>query len=502
MQQTTTLRPYLKGKLEIHTLVDAKTGETTELFTLASLADVLGISRTTLEGRYNRTNAKIHKVDIPNGPGRPIRGFRMDLLETIIHAFTSSGASFAGHAVNTPPPEPGTAQFTEYKGERYYTPAALADYYGVSVSTIRNRLRDSGMMGRLVNLVEHPRAGRPPVALHEKDLADAHLAIHHKITMADDDAAELARNTARAFPDSVPAPQPPRLTPLTPRPMPPASEPNLILDALRDAKMTSEFRQQKPTHSQLETEELTRELTEWLDSLPKTEPTVELTDVVIPRQAYDSAQAQWIQATDPYKWVEELSVALNRLITRRTLPEYDWLEQVESTHMNGIGEKLGLTVSIPHVTAYVEAKRANLRRYLQPYEQLILTAMDDFFPEGGQPDAVTALAFFRAMYKVPVFEGQIPVGEFEARIQTYGNKGAWQALRRPKNDVEQAAKEHALDSPKFHEATAMFDAAFAQGIAECDKEHHINTRLSQERKGWLEFPFDVTYDYQHRNHTP
>lgn len=492
MQQTVERRPYLRGQLEVHVITNSKTGDTTEFFTLASLADVLSISRTTLEGRYNRTNARVHKVDIPNGPGRPIRGFPIDLLETITHAFTSTGATFANNIPDTPPPEPGMAQHTEYNGERYYTPQALADYYGVSVSTVRNRLRVSGMMNRLVPLVEHPRAGRPPVALHERDLSDAHLAIHHQLTMVNDGAAQLARSASRAFPESVPAPRT-QLTRLTP----PSAQPNLILDALRGAGMTSDQRPQRVMSTSAQSADLIQELTQWIEALPASEPAPDtLEDVVVTRLADHEDDPQWVSAASPAAWMDSLREVILRLIARRQALDYDWLEH-EAVRLNGTGAKWGLTVPIAHVTEYVETMRARLRQHLQPYEQVITTTMDDYFPEGGNADPVVALAFLRTMPSVPVYESQLPIAELDARAESHGTKSAWKTLRRPKNDAERAARERVLDSAKFRQAAAGFESIFAKGVQDCDNIHGIRTILSQDHNGQLVFPTDPVYYFKY-----
>lgn len=153
-----------------------------EAFTLASLAEVLGMPMSTMEGRYAR--AKLHrlKVDIPMSSGRPARGFPLAMLEQVIQYVMTPGAQ----VVSTPNSDTmemklhritGDLIPVYHDGKPYFTLAAMAEHFGVSATTIRNKLQKAGLMRRLVNLGSGMYGGRPVRAMPESGMADVRMAI-------------------------------------------------------------------------------------------------------------------------------------------------------------------------------------------------------------------------------------------------------------------------------------------------------------------------------------
>lgn len=139
-----------------------------EAFTLASLADCLGLPAGTIEGRYHRGRLFNWKLDIPTGESRPVRGFPLQMLEQVITILTTRGARVEGAGTNeerVARAGPSSARFPlkyeTHAGKRYITIPALADHYGVSVTTIRNKLTKAGMLGQAVNLSAPAQGGRP-----------------------------------------------------------------------------------------------------------------------------------------------------------------------------------------------------------------------------------------------------------------------------------------------------------------------------------------------------
>lgn len=165
MQYTTELRRHMHGNLEV--LVDQSDG--TELFTFASLADVLDLPPSTLEGRYARTGLKELKQDIRNNAGRPVRCFPLHMLDEVITILTTPGAQVT---VNRPRVmQHGQLQSTIVGVHRYYTPQQLADNYGVTVTTIRNRLKAGNLLRLMVPIPGQTRAGRPAKGYRHEDIS-------------------------------------------------------------------------------------------------------------------------------------------------------------------------------------------------------------------------------------------------------------------------------------------------------------------------------------------
>lgn len=169
MAYETEYRRFKSGILTVFkNLDDRAPGD--ELFTFASLADVLDLPLSTLEGRYARANLKAWKVDVRNAAGRPVRCFPIARLDDVITVLTTPGATIA----RTDQPrifQHGQLAYTEHGGERFYTPQHLADNYNVTVTTIRNRLKAAGMLDRMVPINTAFGAGRPKVGFRHEDIS-------------------------------------------------------------------------------------------------------------------------------------------------------------------------------------------------------------------------------------------------------------------------------------------------------------------------------------------
>lgn len=169
-----------EGYLEVRT---ALRGDTvlSETFTLASLGEVLGMPKSTLEGRYIRGNLKYWKVDIPMPAGRPARGFLKAQLQDVINILTTPGArvehtpnrsDVSGLRVSRMDLIP-----TFQGGERFYTTQAIADHFGLSATAVRHKLQKSGLYRRMTFLGSGPHGGRPRRAAPASMMADVKMAI-------------------------------------------------------------------------------------------------------------------------------------------------------------------------------------------------------------------------------------------------------------------------------------------------------------------------------------
>lgn len=170
------------GYLEVHTKY-ANGQKIMEAFTLASLAEVLDMPMTTMEGRYARARLNHWKVDIPTGTGRPTRGFPLAQLADVVHLIRTPGAFVKytpnGDEINKQQRDVAAAPLvpTYHLNKPYFTMQALADHFGYSATTIRNKLQKAGLMRRMVNLGTSPHGGRPSRGIPESALADVKLAI-------------------------------------------------------------------------------------------------------------------------------------------------------------------------------------------------------------------------------------------------------------------------------------------------------------------------------------
>lgn len=154
-----------------------------DAFTLQSLAEVLEMPMSTMEGRYARARLHRWKVDIPTRAGRPQRGFPMALLEEVIALIHTPGASVqstsSGDTITNTPLHKGVAALvpTYFEGKEFFTITAIAEHFGVSNTTIRNKLRKAGLNRRLVNLGSSLHGGRPRRAMPASVMGDVKMAI-------------------------------------------------------------------------------------------------------------------------------------------------------------------------------------------------------------------------------------------------------------------------------------------------------------------------------------
>lgn len=153
-----------------------------EAFPLASLASVLNITETTLEGRYTRTGLRMLAVSIPGKGGRPLRGFELRRFDEVTSVLTNPKSRIAidANAGTYLPPEMTThlpLVWTAHGGKNYITPQAIADHFGLSLSTVRNRLHDSGLARRAETLPPGANGGRPRRVYPEAMMADIKLAV-------------------------------------------------------------------------------------------------------------------------------------------------------------------------------------------------------------------------------------------------------------------------------------------------------------------------------------
>ena len=153
-----------------------------EAFTLESLAHVLDLPMTTLDGRYKRGRLSNWKVDIVGRSGRPMRGFPLAMLERVITIIVTPGAYVESTAEGTRPSRDradlqNDLRPTMYMGRRFFTVPALAEAFGFSETTIRNKLTRSGLLKKMQDLGSSRNGGRPQRGFDEKYLAQVKMAI-------------------------------------------------------------------------------------------------------------------------------------------------------------------------------------------------------------------------------------------------------------------------------------------------------------------------------------
>lgn len=205
-----TLEPARNGNLEVFTTYDADGQIVRRLFTLASLSDVLGVPMSTIEGRYTRGKLKRLKVDIPSYAGRPMRGFDFARFEEVVAIIQTPGAVVLGEDA---PVERVTAPLvpTMHNGKDHYTIQALADHFGVSTTTVRNKLEAAGLLKSAVNLGTGENGGRPKRAFPESMLGMVRQAVVDGVSFATEVDQMVARATGGATPTPLQMAHPPQL---------------------------------------------------------------------------------------------------------------------------------------------------------------------------------------------------------------------------------------------------------------------------------------------------
>lgn len=191
---------YGKGVITIYSY--GEQGEYGEYVPWASLTAVLGISRATLNGRYNRCNGQSVTVMIPTGVSKPVRAFEYHLLDLITDVvrknrgvLTEYGASNKG-VVNTEKQTLEVIDGTPYvkvNGEQWLTLLTIANHYNVSETTARRRLQAAGLMGKFTPLPRTaPHYGRIRHALSMVYAPAVHAAMTWAVSAAQLEAMALA----------------------------------------------------------------------------------------------------------------------------------------------------------------------------------------------------------------------------------------------------------------------------------------------------------------------
>jgi hypothetical protein len=153
-----------------------------ETFTLESLAHVLDIPMSTMDGRYNRAKLSKWNTPIQNGYGRPARGFPYVLLQDVINIINTKGAVVAHDANGSGPSTKRVRQVQDlrpeyYEGGQYFTVPALSEAFGYSETTIRKKLQRAGLMSKFRDLHVSLYGGRPKRGIPQRYLGDVQLAL-------------------------------------------------------------------------------------------------------------------------------------------------------------------------------------------------------------------------------------------------------------------------------------------------------------------------------------
>lgn len=162
-----------------------------EAFTLESLVHCMGIPKSTVEGRYARGRLCNWKVDMPNGYGRPARGFPLALLDQVVHILQTPGARVNVEPnqdtvrVGRAPRAVSELRPTYHQGAPYYTVPDLAAHFGYSETTIRKKLDKAGLLRKQVDLTASLNGGRPKRGFPQSLLGSVRLAICENVSFKD-----------------------------------------------------------------------------------------------------------------------------------------------------------------------------------------------------------------------------------------------------------------------------------------------------------------------------
>lgn len=476
MQTDIEWRPYLNGHLEVHVTRDDDGNVTREVFAFSSLADVLDVPMSTLEGRYARSPLKQIKVNIRTGAGRPARGFLLTHLDDVLAVLAGPGALPASESKPEPsaPYRPSTGELVPviHNGEPHYTIQSLADYYGVTAQTIRNRIRAAQLEARLVPTTSTPQGGRPRLAFRHVDMPVVHVAVGGGAPMP-----QLA--TTDTDPDENP-----------------------ILYALRRAGMASASRADRESAADnLELINLAREIESMVVSVPTPTKPVVVDDrpdrVEIPRVNTD-ALARYTSAESFYAGVTEQGkhFALNR-----SLFADDDLTSIVSA-LNQQGSGIGLSTSIAALAEYVRMLRARVQRHMQPYMD-IMGAMVDALPDGeDEADVLRGYALRIAMLRtLPVYVSMVPYVSIARKVRVRGHTTTWDTLAElPSEDNHSDKAERQrhkrlmlMESPEFVEPYNQYKVELVEAKARADDEFGVNVTFDPNKNGWLRVPDDVWY---------
>lgn len=173
--------PYADGRLRvIETYVNSQL--VTEVFTLESLAYCMGMPMSTMDGRYKRAKLARWMVPVPSMAGRPMRGFPYQLLAPVVQAIMHPHSVVTQDANGSGLNYQRRKQLSElrpeyFNGEPYYTVASLAHSFGLSETTVRNKLNVAGLMKRFQNLSSPAQGGRPKRGIPQRYLAQVKLIL-------------------------------------------------------------------------------------------------------------------------------------------------------------------------------------------------------------------------------------------------------------------------------------------------------------------------------------
>lgn len=183
-----SFRPMGEGNLTVYAeyLRERPTNINRRLFTYNSLSEVLGIRQSILNNRYVKCNMAAVMEMIPNDYTRPVRGFDITLLETIISMASTGEGSFDSD--ETPKSGPryinSNGDDTVTVGDQHYiTVQSLMDFYGRSRATVYKRLHEAGLSDYMMALPMQDRSiGRPQRGLPLAYREAAQLAIEEQFT--------------------------------------------------------------------------------------------------------------------------------------------------------------------------------------------------------------------------------------------------------------------------------------------------------------------------------
>lgn len=161
------------------------------VFTLASLTDVLGMPKATLESKYRRCNLASWVVGIPTGRGRPTRGFLLSRVNDVIDIIRTPGARVCSTehgdtitdtvAMRGRPRKRAALDIplipTMYLGREYFTLESVAGHVGMSISAARKALSRDGLLKTRDTLRAPGVGGRPPLGWSRKEVQIVLLAL-------------------------------------------------------------------------------------------------------------------------------------------------------------------------------------------------------------------------------------------------------------------------------------------------------------------------------------
>lgn len=486
MHTTIEHRPLLHGHLEVHVTRDAAGNTVREVFTFSSLASVLNLPQATLEGRYTRSNAKTHKINLRTGAGRPARGFPIGLLDQIVDAMTRADSRFAPAAVaHHPQPDQNTLEYVAFNGEPHFTVQALATYYGVTAPTVRSRVKSAGLDTRMVPAGSGRQGGRPRLAFHKQDLADVHLAMTGNISFATEEATRVAHvvhDTTAVERELAAA-------------ITPEVEDNLILHGLRAAgKVGGANATPRSGGNDIDWDAVIAEISKMAPDKREEvggEPVRSIPLYKLPEPEVCTHPSGYIQVKTADAWFEKVNTVARKHITQRHALDLEHLH-ASTVSMNGQGLDLGLSVTGQELEAYVVAMRDRVRVHTRPYEDMLRAKLDEHLPEDAtEHDPYAAYALLRAMYLTPVYVGQVPAALVDSRVKKYGTAALWNELRgtaRVSQEKRARTQDAVMESSVFVEKFRELSHELYMAVATIDCREGVHVSLHPDMNGHLWVP--------------